>query len=113
MAKLPTLRNRRLQEIVTIMYKVKNNMSPSYIANFFTTNAGCHALKNSDFIIPRFNPTTYGKHSISYLGPTMWAKLSKDIRKSETLKVFKNCIRTMNLSDLISNNCQNCFLCSN
>ena len=72
-------------------------MSPSYIANLFITKAGCHALRNSDFIIPRFNTTTYGKHSISYLGPTMWAKLSKDIRKSETLKIFKNCIRTMNL----------------
>ena len=36
--------------------------------------------------------TTYGKHSISYLRPTMWAKLSKDIRKSETV---------MNLVELI------------
>ena len=67
-------------------------MSPSYIANLCITNAGCHALRNSDFIMPRFNTTTYGKHSISYLRPTMWAKLSKDIRKSETV---------MNLVELI------------
>ena len=113
MAELPTLRNRRLQEIAVIMYRVKNSISPAYIADLFASNPSRYALGNSDFIVPRFNTAKHGKHSIRYLGPTLWAKLSENLRKSETLNTFKNHTRTMNLSELISENCQNCFLCSN
>ena len=62
----------------------------------------------------RFNTVTDGKHSLSYLGPKLWAKLSKDIRKSETLNKFKSWLRTMNLNELISKNCSNkyCLFCS-
>ena len=70
------------------MNKVKNNISPIYIANLFTTNPSRYALRNSDFTIPRFNTITQGKHSISYLGPTMWAKPSENLKKSETLNIF-------------------------
>ena len=31
LAKLPTLKNRRLQDIAILMYKVKNELCPSYI----------------------------------------------------------------------------------
>ena len=31
LAKLPTLKNRRLQDIAVLMYKVKNELCPSYI----------------------------------------------------------------------------------
>ena len=35
-AKLPTLHNRRLQDIAILMYKVKNDLLPSYICEIFT-----------------------------------------------------------------------------
>ena len=35
-AKLPTLHNRRLQDIAILMYKVKNDLVPSYIYEIFT-----------------------------------------------------------------------------
>ena len=54
-ADLHTLRNRRLQEMATVMYKVKNNLSPSYIADLFKLNNSGYHLRNSDFIIRRFN----------------------------------------------------------
>ena len=37
-AKLPTLHNRRLQDIAILMYKVKNDLVPSYISEIFTRN---------------------------------------------------------------------------
>ena len=37
-AKLPTLHTWRLQAIATIMYKVKNNLAPPYIADLFEVN---------------------------------------------------------------------------
>ena len=39
----------------------------------------------------------------------MQARLSENLRESKKLNVFKNRIRTMKLSELISENCQNCF----
>ena len=54
-ADLHTLRNRRLQEMATVMYKVKNNLSPSYIADLFKLNNSGYHLRNSDFIIRPFN----------------------------------------------------------
>ena len=67
----------RLQDIATLMYKVKNGLTSSSPAEFFRFKNEAHNLRNSDFEIPRFETTSDGKHSIRYLGPYIWAKLSK------------------------------------
>ena len=74
LAKLPTLKNRRLQDIAILMQKVKNELCPSYIKEIFqNNNINRHSFRNSDFVIPRFNTVTYGKHSLRYLGPFLWS----------------------------------------
>ena len=40
--KLPTLYTRRLQAIAMIMYKVKNDLAPSYIADLFVVTSFLH-----------------------------------------------------------------------
>ena len=55
LADLPALKNRRLQEKATDIYKVKNNLSPPCIADLFKLNNGGYHLRNSEFIIPPFN----------------------------------------------------------
>ena len=84
-ARLPTLYNRRLQDIATLMYKVKNNLAPSCLSRLFKTKNSQYCLRNWDFEIPRFNTTGYGKHTIRYQGPYIWSKLSKELRTSPTL----------------------------
>jgi len=111
-ANINSLLNRRLQDICILMYKVKNGLCPSHISNLFDKTSTKYNLRNSDFIIPRFNTIKYGKHTIRYLGPTLWSKLSKELKNSSSINIFKNQIRKMNLSDIIQNNCQNCHLCS-
>ena len=92
-AKLPSLNNRRLQDIAIIMYQVKNNLSLKYIANLLNSNNTGFNLRNSDDLnIPRVNTTTYGKHSIRFIGPVIWSKLPKDInplRKAMAVLIFK------------------------
>ena len=114
MAKLPTLKNRRLQDIAILMYKVKNGLCPLYIKEIFQNNNNCnYNLRNSlDFSIPRFNTVTYGKHSLRYLGPVLWAKLDKKVKNAETLRTFKIIIRKVDLVRLMEDNCKNCVLCS-
>ena len=54
-AKLPTLYNRRLQDIVILMYKVKNGLlASSSVSELFQIKHSGYSLRNSDFNIPRF-----------------------------------------------------------
>ena len=63
---------RRLQDIAIIMYKAKNNMCPPYIKDIFNFDKPRYGLRNSsDFFIPRYNTTTYGRHSLRYVGPVI------------------------------------------
>ena len=111
-AKLPTLLNRRLQDLCILMYKVKHELCPSYIRNIFSRQSNTYNLRQSDFTLPRFNTVTHGKHSVRFLGPKLWSKLPKNNRDAESLNVFKKRIRDLNLSELIDDGCRGCGLCS-
>ena len=60
---------------------------------FFYQQRNQYSLRNSDFVIPCFNTVTNGKHSIKYLGPTLWHRLPRDIRNVTNLNHFKKLIR--------------------
>ena len=54
-ATLPTLYNRRLQDLASLVFKVKNGMSPDCISEMFQrSDTNYINLRNSDFMIPRF-----------------------------------------------------------
>jgi len=62
------------------LYKVKQGICPTYISDLFNQQRNQCSLRNSDFVLPCFNTVMYGKHSIKYLGPTLWRRLPGDIR---------------------------------
>ena len=88
-AKLPSLYNRRLQEIATLMCKVRNGLVPEYIGKFFNFKTKVYSLRNEDFDIPRYSTVRYGKHSIRYLGPSLWYRLSPSDRQQPSLDNFR------------------------
>ena len=113
MANLCTLRNRRLQDIAGHMYKVKNNICPKHIADLFQRTDTKYLLRNEEFVIPRLNTITHGKHSIRYIGPKLWNILPKKVRDFPTLSVFKQHILQLDLNSLLADaQCSNCTLCS-
>ena len=80
-ARLPTLCNRRLQDMAIFMYKVKANLVPSYIFDLFSCHMSRYNLRNTeDFSLPRYNTVTYGRHSLRYMGPYIWSKLHKKLK---------------------------------
>ena len=83
-AELPTLINRRLQDICILMYRVKHRLCPTFIC----------------------------KHSLRNLGPKLWGKLSPDVRSAKTLNIFRKQIRKYDISLLIDDGCKGCSLCS-
>ena len=59
------------------------------------TNGKRYNLRNADFVLPRFKTISYGKHSLRFLGPQLWAKLNKEERNIDTLAAFRKMIRHM------------------
>ena len=96
-AKLPSLENRRLQDILILMFKVKHNLVPKTMIDIFPISNSKYELRNKDFSIPRVNTTTHGKHSIRYLEPYLWSKMNIIVRQNTSLQAFKDAIRGMNL----------------
>ena len=109
-AELPSLRNRRMQDMI-YMYKVKHGLAPKHISDIFTVKATQYFLRNSDYLISRFNTVAYGKHSLRYIGPVMWSKLSTEMRNKPSLNPFKVAIRKMDVCGLMDNNLNCCDLC--
>ena len=88
MAGLSTLHNRRLQDIAILVFKVKNNMCPTYISTLFEQPAIKYELRNHDFTIPRFNTVSFGKHSLRFMGPKVWSSVPSNVKKASTLSSF-------------------------
>lgn len=45
-------------------------------------------------------PTTYGLHSVSYRGPTLWNKIPNDPRLNAGLCKFKNGLKDVDISSI-------------
>ena len=113
--KLPSLLNRRLQDIVILilLYKVKYRLVLDFIFDIFSTKSCKYNLRNQNFDIPRFNSVLYGKHSLRYLGPFLRNKLDKNITETSSLSRFKFHIRCKDLTELINgNNYSACVICT-
>ena len=110
-ANLPTLMNRRLQDIAIIMCKVKFKLAPSYILDLFSTKHTAYNLRVKEFTIPRFNSIHYGKHSLRYLGPVLWAKLRSHVRSLYSLAGFKRAVGGLDLEMLMDDSGCACLVC--
>ena len=82
------------------------------IQNMFEQNGATYQLRNgNDFKISRFRTVRYGKHSIKYMGPYLWSRLSREDKNSTSLNAFISTIRRRDIKSLLEDNCENCHLC--
>ena len=109
-AKLPSLYNRRQQDICILRYNI-SNLCPRTICDMFLINSHTYNLRQKDFYQPSFNTVTQGKHSIRYLGPRLWSKIPSKDRSAATLKQFKTRTRSLHLSNIVDG-CSGCYLCN-
>ena len=105
-----SLEKRWLQDILILMYKVKNSLAPEHVCNMFFQQDKHYNLR-SDFPVPRCNTVTYGKHSFRYLGPHIWGKISQELRSKTSLQAFRRGVRAHNVLGLLDGTC-GCCVCS-
>ena len=76
-----TVHTRNIHLLAIEMYKVRNNISPNFIREFFPTLESAYNLRESkDFITPRRNTVYCGEESLRNIGPKIWNLLPSDIR---------------------------------
>ena len=93
------------------MFKVKNKLTVNQIADIYnineeSTNSKRYNLRNADFVLPRFKTVTYGRHSLRFLGPQLWSKLSKEERNIGTLATFRTMIRKKDVTSNLVLKCK-------
>ena len=94
-----------------MMFKVRHNLCPPTSKNLLTLKSTTHNLRSADFHIQDL-VVTYGKHSLRYIGSTLWNGLSTNLKNLPSLQSFKKQIYLINLSSKIQHECENCVLCS-
>ena len=77
------------------MYKIKNNLAPSYLdemflmrdANLDNTSSNLRSVANKNFIVPQAKCNLF-KGSLSYSGVIVWNSIPVSIKDSSSLPMF-------------------------
>ena len=90
-----SLKDKRIQNMLTMVYKGLCNMAPGYITSLFheRTHSTYNLRGQRKLQIPAVRTTTFGLHSFKYLAVSAWNSLSDAVRTSDTLSTFKRGIR--------------------
>ena len=81
------------------MYKIKNNLAPTYLnemflmrdTNFNNTSSNERSVANKTFVIPQAKCNLF-KGSMSYSGVIVWNSIPVNIKESSPLPIFiHNC----------------------
>ena len=109
-ADMPSLFNRRLQDIAIFMYKITHKLLPQRLWNLFQLDSGSYYLRKREFVQPRFSLLTY---TVRYLALKPWNNLTPRKRNLPYLKQFKSVIRNQDLPSLAANlsDRRGCNLC--
>jgi len=77
--------------IAIFMYKIKNDLSPKCMKEYFSINSDIHSYNTrqaSLYHVPNYRNDKC-QVSIKYQGPTIWNNIPEDIRNSSSLNSFK------------------------
>ena len=89
-----TIHERNLQKLAIEMYKVKNNLSPSFMKTIFPLSNNPYHLRNRQiYETENIRTVSYGIETISYRGPKTWALVPDKIKNSTNLLEFKTKIK--------------------
>ena len=90
-----SIHDRNLQKLAIEIYKVKNNISPSFMHFLFPETENPYYLRsNPSFKTSNIRTVYYGSETLMYRGPKIWNLLPVDIKESNSLIEFKRKIKS-------------------
>ena len=106
-ANIPSLHDRRIQDMCILIYKVIHGITPTPLRNLLTLRSKSRNLRGELILVqPRVITTKYGLNTFRYYGPKIWNSLNDELRTSPTLKKFVTRIRKITFDAC------NCSLCN-
>ena len=88
------IHDRNLQKLAIEMYKVKHNLSPSFMQSIFPSTNKIYNLRNNpEFKTENIRTTHYGSETLKFRGPKTWELVPTCIKDSNSLNEFKRKIR--------------------
>ena len=89
-----TIHQRNLQKLALEIYKVKNNLSPSFMKNIFIEHKKPYNLRNNpEFKTSNVHTVFNGTETITSRGPKTWTLVPSHIKKSKSVSEFKDKIK--------------------
>ena len=89
-----TIHHRNLQKLAIEMYKVKNNLSPSFMHDIFPSSNNLYNLRNDkSFKTSNVRTVHYGTETISFRGPQIWDLIPEEFKNATNLNIFKSKIK--------------------
>ena len=77
------------------VFKNINGLTPPILENFLTLRQNRYNLRNfRELDSHRITSVRYGSESISYKAPQLWQSLSRNIKNSSSLEIFKSEMKT-------------------
>ena len=87
--KWETLKTRRKKHMYIMLYKIFHDLAPKYLQNNLVHKETNYALRNvENLVLPKPN-TNYCKRTFSYRGSTIYNDLPLNLRRPNTLTLFK------------------------
>ena len=85
-------------KVCLLVYKCLNDMAPDYLKDLVTTKQSLPSLRVSQdnhlLAWPPLEVQNYKNRKFSLAAPKLWNKLPLDIRKSNSLTIFKSQLKT-------------------
>ena len=92
----PSLHNRRIHDMLTLVYKSFHGLAPSYINELLIERNSSYNLRGKHSLsIPRVQSTKYGLHSFRYSASKYWNMFPEVLRTAESLHVFKSKVKSI------------------
>ena len=83
------IHSRNLQKLATEMFKVNNNLFPSFMRSIFPATENIYNLRNNpEFRTENIRTTLYGSETLMHRGPKTWDLVRQEIKASRNLKEF-------------------------
>ena len=88
------IHQKNLQILATEIYKTKNDLGPKIMKDTFQFIQKPYNLRNDPELKRRRNRTVYfGTENIFLLAPKIWELIPSDIRRANSLEIFKEKIK--------------------
>ena len=78
-----TIHERNIQKLATEIYKVANNITPSFVKSIFPLSTNPYHLRNKQtYEVENIYTSKYGSETVSYMGLKTWALVPESIKNS-------------------------------